>query len=984
MSSASYGGGRSYADPDADSDASSGEPRPVPVADSGYRDDTDDEALNPTTPLLLSDVPGLSASATSTLTHAMLLKAGTPSSLADLLHSSLGYSSAKRPSSGSSPNGHSGLGGLSGKRHSHSAFSLSTWCASLCFFCLVAVTVLLVTACLYGLLGPFHLTQLSSASLTLLRNHSSNLANSFFQPDAHFARLNTRADVESSSAQWPFAALSNATSGHTAWVGLLAMLYSQPPETVAHQEAVSIDGYAVASFHDLAAVMDRQAGRASAASVPLALAIHIVATPSSGVKKAELNARLRNAGYSDWTYHSEWTRARLVAERAGAAKWLFATFANASAAPDAGVGEAHVAMMEHVSVLQAVARSSADAPAFAVVLEDDAVLTPGFAARMAWIVSALPVDFDAVFFGGCLNLHPALSQWQSTTASNTACQPVRADRVLADCSVPASHVTPLLIPTVRSRCSSGYLVSRASAGRLLSALQVATRKQTAFVPLDHTLNEAFAHMSPANSSVYQLEPPASYESSRLLQLSPPAPSSSAQQQPRLFDSIDYGAAVALPAAASSRATPHSGGVHGAVAPSAGGAYCDAMCGWARPFSAASISRAQSAAGTDWSSYISPTSFRDMADWVYWRHDAVIPAHDRIRAVNESVAIPCLAPSSVIYVQTTMLLKFFNDVHPKLRSPYFLITGSADQETPASGVHWLDDVSGDGATPKLLHWFGQNGNSAHPRFTQLPIGINYHEMGDALDQTLRGHGSLLEGEPYAADDGSLDVPDGGKRGDERRFKPRIDAFRWSNVGDYDRRKWLLANFALDSNPAKRGPALVYACGNETVGIRAKPWAECMVKSRGVSQYVSSMPAIYHHNARFRFHMSPEGNGLDCHRTWEAVYLGVVPVVKSGPLDPLLADMPAWIVEEWEEVNERSMERKWAELDERWRGRAVERLHFSYWKGKVIAAARHEMEQWKLPMEQSWLDDDIPRRRCWGPINQRADRKAALLAAASTAN
>ena len=33
-------------------------------------------------------------------------------------------------------------------------------------------------------------------------------------------------------------------------------------------------------------------------------------------------------------------------------------------------------------------------------------------------------------------------------------------------------------------------------------------------------------------------------------------------------------------------------------------------------------------------------------------------------------------------------------------------------------------------------------------------------------------------------------------------------------------------------------------------------------------------------RYRFVASPKGNGVDCHRTWEALYLGVVPITTSS--------------------------------------------------------------------------------------------------------
>ena len=50
----------------------------------------------------------------------------------------------------------------------------------------------------------------------------------------------------------------------------------------------------------------------------------------------------------------------------------------------------------------------------------------------------------------------------------------------------------------------------------------------------------------------------------------------------------------------------------------------------------------------------------------------------------------------------------------------------------------------------------------------------------------------------------------------------------------------------------------------------------------------------------FVLSPPGNGADCHRTWEAIYLGAIPIVlkKYWPFSHL--DLPVLAVEDWSEV------------------------------------------------------------------------------------
>ena len=44
-------------------------------------------------------------------------------------------------------------------------------------------------------------------------------------------------------------------------------------------------------------------------------------------------------------------------------------------------------------------------------------------------------------------------------------------------------------------------------------------------------------------------------------------------------------------------------------------------------------------------------------------------------------------------------------------------------------------------------------------------------------------------------------------------------------------------------------------------------------------------IIHEYRKHLFILSPRGNGLDCHRTWEALLLGCIVVTKTSTLDPI---------------------------------------------------------------------------------------------------
>jgi len=84
---------------------------------------------------------------------------------------------------------------------------------------------------------------------------------------------------------------------------------------------------------------------------------------------------------------------------------------------------------------------------------------------------------------------------------------------------------------------------------------------------------------------------------------------------------------------------------------------------------------------------------------------------------------------------------------------------------------------------------------------------------------------------------------------------------------------------------------------------------------------------------RFVISPPGNGLDCHRTWEAIYLGCVPVVLKTTLpEELTNNLPILAVDEWDEFLNLSLTQK-LNLFEVLRRRPTEMAHLNYWRVKL---------------------------------------------------
>jgi len=100
-------------------------------------------------------------------------------------------------------------------------------------------------------------------------------------------------------------------------------------------------------------------------------------------------------------------------------------------------------------------------------------------------------------------------------------------------------------------------------------------------------------------------------------------------------------------------------------------------------------------------------------------------------------------------------------------------------------------------------------------------------------------------------------------------------------------------------------------------------------------------LWQEKTRYAFVISPHGNGLDCHRTWESLALGCIVIVKRSSLDPLYEGLPVVIVEDWDEITTENL-RRWHEQhrDAFDLPEVQEKLTNRYWieRMRVITAER----------------------------------------------
>ena len=299
--------------------------------------------------------------------------------------------------------------------------------------------------------------------------------------------------------------------------------------------------------------------------------------------------------------------------------------------------------------------------------------------------------------------------------------------------------------------------------------------------------------------------------------------------------------------------------------------------------------------------------------------------------------PTVEPFATVGVSQALLDRFFADVLPKFRHPIVLVTSDYNSDRSAPKP-FETDHSAMLDHPLVAHWFSDNwgGPPRHAKLTQVPLGLsmNCFQEGLSGDQILLR--AVAEAMPLARDkpvrvlanfhhsedQGWWDAPVSGGRPDRREA---LAALRNMTTGAGRSHK---EEEAEEEEEEEEGLPIVFT------------------ESRGGTK------ECWQSHADFLFEISPQGNGLDCYRTWEALLLQTIPIVRSSTLDPLYDGLPVAIVDSWEDVT-------------------VERL--AIWRRELLPL----FETGEVARR---LDHELWATRLW---RMQQQHKAAAAAAAATA-
>jgi hypothetical protein len=200
----------------------------------------------------------------------------------------------------------------------------------------------------------------------------------------------------------------------------------------------------------------------------------------------------------------------------------------------------------------------------------------------------------------------------------------------------------------------------------------------------------------------------------------------------------------------------------------------------------------------------------------------------------------------------------------LPSSYILFSGDSDDTI---SDEFFNDINPQFETflndERLIHWYCQNCVIKHPKVSIIPIGMDYHTM----------HANSANGEePHTP----------------LKQESVLKQIRQSMRPFWEREVTMYCNFQFNTYGIK------YGYDRKDV-IPALPSDFVYIEKNKVPRTES-----WKKQSNCAFVVSPHGNGMDCHRTWEALLLGCIVIVRKSDIDSLYTDLPVLIVDEWSDI------------------------------------------------------------------------------------
>tara|TARA_R110002020_G_scaffold147848_1_gene323452 strand:+ start:10323 stop:11162 length:840 start_codon:yes stop_codon:yes gene_type:complete len=226
----------------------------------------------------------------------------------------------------------------------------------------------------------------------------------------------------------------------------------------------------------------------------------------------------------------------------------------------------------------------------------------------------------------------------------------------------------------------------------------------------------------------------------------------------------------------------------------------------------------------------------------------------------------------IFIYTHDVHNFMDKFLDHLNKDTVIITHNSDNGIYEEHKKYLDNK-------KISKWFCQNRELSHPKLFSIPIGIANSQWPHGKESAIRN------------------IIENNTKKDNLVYK----------------------NFQVGTNYGERASCDNITCAN---GILMSP--------------NTSQQEYWNNIKRSLFVISPPGNGIDCHRIWECLYLKAIPVLKlTGKQKHAFSQfthLPILFVDDWNEITIDFLRSKISDY-KNFNFNDISEIDINFWKDKI---------------------------------------------------
>ena len=234
---------------------------------------------------------------------------------------------------------------------------------------------------------------------------------------------------------------------------------------------------------------------------------------------------------------------------------------------------------------------------------------------------------------------------------------------------------------------------------------------------------------------------------------------------------------------------------------------------------------------------------------------------------------------------------------KISYKIILVSGDSDCTVPNEIFNDYNDFIQFIENEKIIAWFSQNCVLNHPKLHKIPIGLDYHTM-------------------------SKKDTNWGKKISPYNQELLLNKIKNESKIFWKREIKCYANYHFSMN-TKYGNDRKDAFNNINKEL-------VFYEPHNIEREES-----WEKQSNYAFVISPHGNGLDCHRTWEALCLGCIPIIKKSNMSDIFEELPVLIVDNWSNIDYLLLKNTILLFENKYNNKKFnyDKLNLNYWMEKI---------------------------------------------------